>query len=214
MNRVEIKKLAKEKIKGNKWKLLWPLLLFPAISFILGFFEPEGGSAVTEVIFWVIDILAFFFSVAYYNYLLEFVRTGDASFNTIINCLKKNWFRFILITLYVSIFVWLCYALFVIPGIIASISCSMVYFLVIDTDLKTKKLLQESRRMMNGHKWDYFCFELSFLGWIVLGIFTLGILYIWLVPYMEVSICLYYEKLRELTAVSEAETVDVVDKDN
>ena len=51
---------------------------------------------------------------------------------------------------------------------------------------------------MKGYKADYFVFMLSFLGWILLGVLTLGILYIWLYPYMETAKILYYEKLKEI----------------
>ena len=51
---------------------------------------------------------------------------------------------------------------------------------------------------MNGYKMDYFMLVLSFFGWLLLGIFTLGILYIWLVPYMNVTFILYYEELKKV----------------
>ena len=38
--------------------------------------------------------------------------------------------------------------------------------------------------MMNGHKIDAFVLGLRFIGWGILGTLTLGILYIWLYPYM------------------------------
>lgn len=57
--------------------------------------------------------------------------------------------------------------------------------------------LKKSWSMMKGYKWNYLVFTLSFLGWILLSPFTLFILLIWLVPYMEVAIILYYEKLKD-----------------
>ncbi len=72
-------------------------------------------------------------------------------------------------------------------------------YLVIDKDVAGNDSLKQSREMMKGYKWNYFKFELSFLGWIILGIFTLGILYIWLIPYMNIANILYYEKLTKKT---------------
>ena len=48
---------------------------------------------------------------------------------------------------------------------------------------------------------DYFVFELSFFGWILLGLVTFGIAYIWVVPYMEVDNVMYYEELKKLKKV-------------
>jgi len=52
--------------------------------------------------------------------------------------------------------------------------------------------------MMNRYKRDYFVFGLSFFGWILLGIFTLGLLYIWLIPYMMTAEVLYYDELKKI----------------
>ena len=35
MNRSEIKELAKKKIKGNKWNILWPMLIIGVVGYIL-----------------------------------------------------------------------------------------------------------------------------------------------------------------------------------
>jgi uncharacterized membrane protein len=48
---------------------------------------------------------------------------------------------------------------------------------------------------MNGNKWRYFVLELSFLGWEMLAPLTCGILFFWLVPYMEVSKANFYNAL-------------------
>lgn len=77
-----------------------------------------------------------------------------------------------------------------------SLAYAMVTFLVIDTEVSGSDALKESRKMMKGYKGNYFIFILSFIGWILLTPFTLGILLIWLVPYMTISQVLYYEKLK------------------
>ena len=57
---------------------------------------------------------------------------------------------------------------------------------------------------MKGHKWEYFVLGLSFLGWMILGVFTLGILYFWLIPYMQVTCANFYESIKgDTTPVAE-----------
>jgi len=50
--------------------------------------------------------------------------------------------------------------------------------------------------MMKGHKWELFVLELSFIGWALLCVLTLFIGYLWLVPYMQMTITKFYEKIR------------------
>ena len=67
-------------------------------------------------------------------------------------------------------------------------------------------VLRESRKMMDGHKMEYFLLMLSFFGWLVLGALTLFIGYLWLVPYMQMTEFNFYERLRaEYEGVSEEE---------
>ena len=42
----------------------------------------------------------------------------------------------------------------------------------------------------------YIVLGLSFIGWMVLGLFTLGILYLWIVPYMMVVMANFYYELK------------------
>ena len=72
----------------------------------------------------------------------------------------------------------------------------MSSLIVIDTDLGQVESIKKSWEMMKGYKWNYFVFILSFLGWILLTPFTLGLLFIWLIPYITVAEIIYYERLK------------------
>ena len=50
--------------------------------------------------------------------------------------------------------------------------------------------------MMKGHKFDYFWLCLSFLGWILVGILTLGIGYLWLIPYITTASAAFYQDVK------------------
>lgn len=85
-----------------------------------------------------------------------------------------------------------------IPGLIASYNYAMVpYLLAEDPTRPAKETLALSKRLMYGHRFEYFCLSLSFFGWALLCVLTLGIGYIWLYPYMEATNAAFY---RELTA--------------
>lgn len=57
-------------------------------------------------------------------------------------------------------------------------------------------LFRLSRHMMRGHKWQLFCLYLSFIGWGILSVFTLGIGLLWLSPYMYTAVAHFYEDVR------------------
>lgn len=91
-----------------------------------------------------------------------------------------------------------------IGGIILSYSYKMVPLLLHDyPELSTREVLRTSREMMRGHKWDLFLLELSFLGWGLLSILTLGIGLLWLTPYIYAAEAHFYEDLKAETIVEE-----------
>lgn len=87
--------------------------------------------------------------------------------------------------------------LLIIPGIIMSLAYSMTPFIIYDNpELSAPEAIRLSRKMMKGHKFDLFYLYLSFLGWILLCILTLGIGLIWLMPYMVTSTASFYEDVK------------------
>ena len=49
---------------------------------------------------------------------------------------------------------------------------------------------------MDGHKWEKFVLDLSFLGWIIVGSLCLGVGTLWVTPYMEATNAQFYEYVR------------------
>lgn len=100
-----------------------------------------------------------------------------------------------------SIFTFLWLLLFIIPGIIKAYSYSQAYFVYYDTYEATGTrpgfldCITASRRLMKGHKLELFVLDLSFLGWQILALLTLGIGNLWLTPYMSATKAAFYENL-------------------
>ena len=104
----------------------------------------------------------------------------------------KVWGMFLM-----SVFILLWSMLFVIPGIIKTFSYAMTpYILDEHPELSANDAIDRSRAMMKGHKFDLFWLLLSFIGWGILCVFTLGIGFLWLTPYMETSMAAFYEDLK------------------
>lgn len=88
--------------------------------------------------------------------------------------------------------------LFIIPGIIKGFSYMMIpYILAENPEISHDRAFEISKEMMNGHKWDAFVLELSFIGWRILTTITFGIVGIfWTGPYMDATYAEFYTALK------------------
>lgn len=92
---------------------------------------------------------------------------------------------FILIAAIITI-----YILFIIKLLLYSLS---MYIAWDNPNMSAKDAVKTSEQLMKGHRGKYFLLYLSFIGWNILSIFTLGIGMLWLLPYMEMSSIIFYE---------------------
>jgi len=87
--------------------------------------------------------------------------------------------------------VYLCLwtLLLIVPGIIKAYSYRMVpYILADDPTISGKEAITISRQMMDGHKWNAFVLDLSFIGWHLLSAVTMGLAGIFYVnPYVRAT---------------------------
>lgn len=99
-----------------------------------------------------------------------------------------------------NLFVFLWSLLFLIPGIIKHYQYSMVpYILAENPNVGARKAMCLSGKMTDGNKIRLFLFDLSFIGWYILGAipFGLGILF-FARPYEDTSKGILYLKLRDI----------------
>ena len=100
---------------------------------------------------------------------------------------------------------------FLIPGVIAALSYSMTFYILADDQfISASDALKKSKSMMDGRKMDLFLMSLSFIGWALLCILTLGIGLLWLIPYINVSSAKFYQELKgeEETSSSNSGLID------
>lgn len=204
MNRVELKQKAKESLKGNYGKyigtyFIYALLTGGIATLLLTIFQGIGiDENVATLIVGILEIVAAsLLTLGYVSFALKIARNQEVSYNELFSK-TSLWFTFIAVSLLIYIFTFLWALLFIIPGIIASYKYAMTYYIVLDNpDIDPLEAIRKSKEMMNGHKFELFTLHLSFLGWAILGIFTLGILYFWLIPYIDVTIANFYDSLKE-----------------
>lgn len=106
---------------------------------------------------------------------------------------KASWTMFV-----TSVFLFL-WSLTIAGAFIKRYSYFLVPYIAAENpDMGACDTITLSRKMMKGHKWECFVFELTFLGWYILGALTLGIFNIFFTnPYKTAVMTGYYAKLRK-----------------
>lgn len=188
MDRAILKSAAKRQIKGNIGILFAISLLSGLITGALSAIPLVGSIAGM--------LLSAAFSLALIDIYMGVSdgrkpEVGDL-FSQIRNVLPAFCTTFL-----VGLFTFLWSLLLIVPGIIKGCSYSQaMYILAENPGISPTEAINRSKAMMDGHKMEYFLLGLSFIGWSILGIFTLGILYIWLIPYMQTTLANYYKSLK------------------
>jgi len=93
----------------------------------------------------------------------------------------------------VKIFLWSL--LFWIPGIVAAYRYRFAYYNILtDNSLSAGDAIRLSCQQTYGMKGQLFVLDLSFFGWLLLSTVTLGLLNIWLTPYITLCDLAYFEE--------------------
>ncbi len=130
------------------------------------------------------------------GFSLCLARKQDAQVIQLFDGIKRFW-TCLGAYLLKALFVFLWSLLLVIPGIIAALSYSMTYYILVENDtVGPLEAITRSKEMMRGNKWKLFCLGLRFWGWMMLCVLTLGIGLIWLLPYMYVAYARFYDDLK------------------
>ena len=154
-------------------------------------------------------------AVGFAIFSLNIARNEEAKLEQIFDGFK-NFGNTVGAYILMVIFIMLWMLLLIIPGIVMAIAYSQTFFILAeDKEIGPMEALKKSRDMMDGYKWKYFEMSLMFFGLSLLCILTLGIGFLWLVPFMQVSYANFYDDLKGEFVLEENEIVDedILDKD-
>lgn len=134
----------------------------------------------------------------YYNAFRQLLKDGDADLtNNMFRNTFSRWGRNVWGYFLMSLFIALWALLLYIPGIIKAFAYSMTPYILKDyPELSANQAINLSIKMMKGHKFDLFYLFLTFTGWAILAVFTCGIGYLWLTPYMSTAMAAFYEDVK------------------
>ncbi len=196
-SRFEIRARARKALGGNIFATTWLLVLVAGliVNAIMGVvsFTYVGPLILTGPL-----------SYGLIKVILKAVREQDSKveLGDLFKGFTEDFVGNFLTGLLVTLFTFLWSLLFVIPGIVKMYSYSMALYIKTDhPEYTAKQCIDESRKMMNGHKMELFLLQLSFIGWMFVGALCLGVGTLWVNAYMQTATACFYEELKNQPVV-------------
>ena len=191
INRPELKKQAKASLKNNWGYAIAAIVIYGAITAAL------SSTGIGGLFIGV-------FTLGYVAFFMAIIRGNKAKFVDLFCGFTDNFADSFVAGILISIFTFLWTLLFIIPGFVKAYSYSMTFYILKDNPgMSATEAITESRKMMDGHKWDLFVLHLSFLGWLILCALTFGILILYVEPYMRATEAAFYESIKPAPVVEE-----------
>lgn len=206
----EYKNLAIKSLEGN-WltaaiATLIYLFLYTGVSCIWGLLDPAPAfdpttvdfSDIVHIIFPINNIATIVLLPVCYGYALVFLNTSRGKSIEIGELLSgfKQYARVFLTLLLKNIYIILWSLLLFVPGIIKAYSYSMTEFVMADNpNLSYDEAIKESMRLMQGRKFNLFFLDLTFIGWGILCLLTLGLGFLFLNPYISTAHAHFYQDI-------------------
>lgn len=202
MDRTELKRRAREQLGGRIFGSIWlravvVMLVYLVLNsgnlFKLGFGKAAGGAVGIGLSFLLGGPLEYAVSGMF---LRQCRDGGEMNYEDLLSGFQNGFGQLFVLDLMRSLLVTLWSLLFVIPGIVAECSYSMSFFIRADhPEYSWQTCLQQSKKLMEGHKMEYFVLQLSFLGWKIVGTLCLGVGLLWVESYFYAAKAQFYAVL-------------------
>ena len=187
----ELKKQALELLKGNRTKLALAVLMYFAAVLACGILS----------LIWLGTVLQYIllppFIVGLHICFLKLIRNKTVKTSDMLDGIGMM--RGSIALYFVnSLLLALWSLLLIVPGWIKGYSYALSYHVLIDNpDMTQSEAREESIRLMEGNKMRLFLLDLSFIGWHLLSLLTGGLLYLWVIPYIQTTFALFYDELKQ-----------------
>ncbi len=202
MDRRLIKKeawdLTKEKFL-DLWKVLIINMAISCAYMVLFNYGLKGvNENLTSALAMVYNLITIPFSFGLNKYFLACARREKASIKDLLYYYRHNIIETIVLSMILSLGYNIGLILYIFPAVLMYLFVSMSENCLIDGTSNPIDALSQSCKLMKGYKWDYLNFLISYLLWFFLGIVTMGLAFIWVLPYFTMSQKIYYLKLKEI----------------
>jgi uncharacterized membrane protein len=134
-------------------------------------------------------------SIGYAQFNMDLVDGDDPKISTLFSKVRQLKTAVIAnILVFVRVFFGMIF--FIVPGVIALFKYSMTNYIIAENPgIGAREALEKSKKIMKGNKLRFFLLGLSFIGWEILVVLTLGIAGIWVSPYMQASYAEFYREI-------------------
>jgi len=184
----KIKQEAKDALSGHWTEAVVAYMVIGAISLFVRIIPLIGSIGAL--------LLSGALAVGFSRFCLNIIRSHEAKVEDAFWGFKQ-YERSLGASLLVLLYVFLWALLLIIPGIIKAISYSQVYFILADDEnVRISEALKRSEQMMDGYKVDLIVLHLTFIGWAILCVFTCFIGFLWLGPWIQVSLAKFYLEVK------------------
>ena len=224
-NRQQVKEQAKQIMKRNYWKMFVVTLIASTLTGEkttiierIQDFASNNISYDTSPIFYssnfqyifysfisIASILGILYTIFIGNVIVVgknryFIKNHDENpeLGEIFSGFKGNYLNVVKIMFLMDLKTLLWLFLFIVPGIIKAYEYSMIpYLLAENPNLSADEAFSLSKQMTTGQKADLFVLDLSFIGWIILGLICCGIGILFVLPYPQATRAEVYLNLKE-----------------
>ncbi|MDI6453358.1 DUF975 family protein [Peloplasma aerotolerans] len=215
-NRIEIKEKAKQNMKGKYGVVIPILLIFMVVQGAVGtvrdqfttkysldletmtFIMTREGNPVLNLLFSLLAALVG--AIILYASARVYIQLARNEKPVIEEALaigfKTNPVKLFVTSFLMGLYIMLWTLLLIIPGIVKAYAYSMTYYLLhLRPEVNAADTITLSKEYTRGHKMDLFILDLSYLLHYILGIFTFGIYWLWVIPKHSTARTLYYEEI-------------------
>lgn len=195
----DYKNAALAALKGNWKPAVLATLAMMAIAVAASLLVEMESSVLVLLGFTVTFLVSMPLSVGIYAAVRKLYAGGDARLTeNMFGVAFGNWTHNMGGMLLMALYTFAWTLLLIVPGLIKAFAYAMTPFILNDKpELSADEAIELSMKMMDGHKTALFWLYLTFIGWGILCIFTFGIGYFWLAPYMQASLAQFYEEVKE-----------------
>jgi len=194
----QLKKAAKESLSGRWGFAVLAFLLFSIIQGVPNLFgsDIDEPSSSIDLVVSLVSILLIPVGVGW-TWIAMSIARGEETKVTDLFEPYGMFLKVVGLAIVQFIFIALWTLLLIIPGIIKSFSYLLTFYILRDEpSIGILEAITRSRQLMDGHKMEAFLLFLSFIGWALLAIVTLGLAVLWVGPYFSVTLAKFYDRVR------------------
>ena len=202
MNNSEIRNVTKEILKGKYKNVMLPFLLATLLLSLTQQQELYSSAYEAYGLSYVFTFgsLALFIqgpiSIGLATYSLSIANEKEYSYTQIISAFK-HFFKALILVLLFTVSFAIGILLLIVPGRVRALMFSQIFYITAENpQIGVMDAFKKSASLMKNKKLQYLGLILRYSLFFILGVFTLGIWWLWLIPQAYVSFAIFYKELQ------------------